>query len=99
MCAGAPERTKMFGSIVGTHHNKVVSKSSRIIKLERWMFNEGELETGDLSHEYSVNQDVKVVFSYRSALSWGCVYIDLRESSLSFSEFRQTRLLACPYSR
>lgn len=77
----------MFGSIVGTHHNKVVSKSSRIIKLERWIFNEGELETGDLSHEYSVNQDVKVVFSYRSALSrWGgsCVYIDLRVQLVVF---------------
>lgn len=52
------------------------------------MFNEGELETGDLSHEYSVNQDVKVVFSYRSALSrWGgggCVYIDLRVQLVVF---------------
>lgn len=53
------------------------------------MFNEGELETGDLSHEYSVNQDVKVVFSYRSALSSGgrggaCVYIDLRVQLVVF---------------
>lgn len=50
------------------------------------MFNEGKLETGDLSHEYSVNQDVKVVFSNRSTLSrWGgCVYIDLRVQLVVF---------------
>lgn len=46
-CApGPPERTEMFGGGAAAHHNKVVSNSSRVIRLECWMFNKRKLEMG-----------------------------------------------------